>query len=461
MLEVDAALHPFEVSDLGGEALLDLVTDARHAEWRAGRRKLRLAYQLCVTNPAGPGIDPATWGDGLPGMAGDYDATLGGEGTPLVARFVVEDWAAACGVSRAAAQQFLANTLDLHHRLPRTHARVEGLELESWKALRLAEDTHDLSLACARWIDAFLHETGRYSCAAMAKAVKHGVAKFHPDRLEDGNGLRGRDDWDVTVDHEAGAEGTSTLEAIGSSLDLAKFHDLVCDEATTLGRLGDGDSLGQRKAKALAVIADRQATLDLLGLLDQDPPVHPDTGKAVARRRSYLKARLFVHLSLADLATLCASAATVPPGAAGVVATNLFGPATTTLIGGYLKQLGADARVTPVIDTTRTWAVDAHDPPTAMREQVVARDPHCVHPYCARASTSCDLDHIVAFDDTGPPGQTNPGNLAPLCRGHHVLKTHGGWRYQRNRDGTYTWTNQHGRSWLVTDTGTIELTDNP
>ncbi|KRF20896.1 hypothetical protein ASG90_00240 [Nocardioides sp. Soil797] len=279
MFEVDAALHPFEVSDLGGEALFDLISDTRDTEFRTDRRKVRLAYQLCVTNPAGPGIDAATWGDGLPGMAGDYDATLGGEGTPLVARFVVEDWAAATRKSRGSGKQFLANTLDLHHRLPKAHARFEDLELELWRAFQLAEETHELSLEAARWIDARLHESGSYSFNAITKAVKLGTAKFHPEKLEDDNGLPGRDDWDVTVDHTQGAEGTSTLEAIGGSLDLAKFGDLVSDAATTMGRLGDTDTLGQRKAKALGVIADRQASLDLLGILDQDPPVHPESGK--------------------------------------------------------------------------------------------------------------------------------------------------------------------------------------
>ncbi|KRF20895.1 hypothetical protein ASG90_00235 [Nocardioides sp. Soil797] len=76
-------------------------------------------------------------------------------------------------------------------------------------------------------------------------------------------------------------------------------------------------------------------------------------------------------------------------------------------------------------------------------------------------SQDCDIDHIVPYDEDGPPGQTNPDALAPLCRSHHLLKTHGDWRYQRNRDGTYTWTNQHGRTWLVTPFGTVELTDTP
>lgn len=57
MIEVDAGLQPFEVSDLGGGLLFDLISDAREVEWRAARRKVRLAYQLCVTTPR-PGDRP-------------------------------------------------------------------------------------------------------------------------------------------------------------------------------------------------------------------------------------------------------------------------------------------------------------------------------------------------------------------------------------------------------------------
>ena len=82
--------------------------------------------------------------------------------------------------------------------------------------------------------------------------------------------------------------------------------------------------------------------------------------------------------------------------------------------------------------------VDQHDPPERMRELVVLRDSHCVFPGCRRDSRGCDLDHITPYlsmDDGGPPGQTHPGNLAPLCRTHHRIKTHTSWDYKRLDDG--------------------------
>ena len=91
---------------------------------------------------------------------------------------------------------------------------------------------------------------------------------------------------------------------------------------------------------------------------------------------------------------------------------------------------------------------------------LVLRDQHCVFPHCQCDARSCDLDHIVEYvppDEGGPPGQTHPGNLAPLCRRHHRVKTAKLWHYQRHPDGTYTWTSPHGQQHLRTPTGTTAL----
>ena len=83
------------------------------------------------------------------------------------------------------------------------------------------------------------------------------------------------------------------------------------------------------------------------------------------------------------------------------------------------------------------------------------RDAHCVFPGCRRDSRACDLDHITEYlpmDDGGPPGQTHPGNLAPLCRTHHRVKTHSAWHYKRLDDGSYEWTAPTGHQYTVTPT---------
>ena len=51
--------------------------------------------------------------------------------------------------------------------------------------------------------------------------------------------------------------------------------------------------------------------------------------------------------------------------------------------------------------------------------------------------------------------------LACLCRGHHRLKTHGGWTYRRIRPGTYLWTSPLGYQYLRDPTGTTDVTPRP
>ena len=55
-------------------------------------------------------------------------------------------------------------------------------------------------------------------------------------------------------------------------------------------------------------------------------------------------------------------------------------------------------------------AVDQHDPPAAMREQLMLRDAHCVFPGCRRDSRVCDLDHITAYVPIDRRRTTRPDN---------------------------------------------------
>ena len=93
-----------------------------------------------------------------------------------------------------------------------------------------------------------------------------------------------------------------------------------------------------------------------------------------------------------------------------------------------------------------------------MRELVILRDRTCVFPGCGIDARGCDLDHIEPYrppgdpaDDPGPPRQTNPANLAPLCRRHHRAKTHRRWRYHRDpQTGAYHWTSPSNATYTVT-----------
>lgn len=131
------------------------------------------------------------------------------------------------------------------------------------------------------------------------------------------------------------------------------------------------------------------------------------------------------------------------------------------LISQLSELVGHDRIVVkPVIDLADQISVDAYEVPDRIRERALLRRTHCAFPWCNRpATTRTDLDHVAPYDDTGPPGQTSTENLAPGCRLHHRVKTHGGWRYERLSDGAIGWTSPKGRRYRVDHSRTHPTTD--
>jgi len=434
VIETDSMGFPVVVEDLDADGLLALAEESEVQARAAERRKLRYVAQWCVLNPA-LDDDPAVWSDAGP-LAGGCDERVGGEGTPAVRPFAAEQLGAALGISSYAATQLMSDVLDLRHRLPRIWARVEALEIPSFRARRIAQATTGLSKAAAAFVDAELAPVaGSCGSRRIDRAIAEAKASVDPETVADAE-EQAKECWGVSLSHGPvdgpGAwAGTSWLEAAGDTLDLTRFHDLVCEVAEQVRLDGDDSPLEIRKARALGVIADRYHGLD------------PRRGRGDGGRT-----RLYLHVNVADLDT---------PGALGTA--ERLGPVTLARIRDWLQH--SRATIVPVLDPGARRSLDRHDPDERMREQVILRDGHCVFPWCETDARSSDLDHLEPYrdpDDGGPPGQTNPENLAPLCRRHHRGKTARHFRYRRNPDGSYTWRFPLGRSYLVSGVGTVSLT---
>ncbi|QBX56334.1 HNH endonuclease [Nocardioides seonyuensis] len=454
-----------EVVDLADASVSGLLEQAAECEAvlrEAAVHQLRIAYEWAIAHPVVDAAETAR-GPVLPSVL-EAPETLGGPGTPAVAAFTAEPLAVACGIAPSSATALLADALDLHHRLPVLWQQTQAGLVAVWKARRVAARTRDLSLDAALWVDR--HTAGRVgslSLVALDRLVAEAAARVDGESLGEKE-KSGRSQWDVKLKHRDPRHGgaTSEIHAVGDTLDLTRFHDIVCAEAETLGALGDDDAFEVRKAKALGVIADAQARLDLTSLLslpgaasDRDcADVDADQVTQVRRRlieRRDAKVRLYLHASLADITADTS-------GSVGTV--ERLGPVTLDQIKAWVGK----ARVTiqPVLHVASddTWSVDRHDPPSRMAEQVVLRDSSCVFPWCSHPSRHADLDHVDPYEDPdegGPPGQTTPSNLAPLCRRHHRAKTAGAWTYQRTAPGTYLWTGPAGITAIVTPTGTLTL----
>lgn len=124
---------------------------------------------------------------------------------------------------------------------------------------------------------------------------------------------------------------------------------------------------------------------------------------------------------------------------------------------GHLEGLGPidpeTARIlvwqTPGFDRVLTdpvsgvvLGVDRYRPSTEMRRYLRARDRRCRFPGCRLLARLCDQDHSVAY---AAGGETAVGNLADLCRRHHMTKHHTPWRVRQLGGGVLEWTSPTGR----------------
>ncbi len=427
------------------DPLLDHVADCDVQERWAGIAKLEAVLTWAQAHPGTPG-DCASWDLALMNLATDADGLdhLGGEGTPAVAEFCVEHLAVRLEVSTGQAMSLVADALDLAYRHPRLWARVRAGAVPVWLARKLASACTGLPAEAADYVDTrTAHLAGRVAWRRIEKEIAYATAKWDADKTAEAE-RQARDSRHLDIDFPTRRGGSPArpgdIAAAGlrgrlSATDAVKFNALVAAKAAELAAAGDADPLDVRRAKALGLIADQLMT----GELDL-----AFGGDGARSKKSSLPATLHVHVRAEDLA------AGGDGDGTGIGVVERLGPATLDLLADWLRE--TDLTIRPVLDLGRTDAVDAHDPPAWMRELVILRDGHCVFSRCGRDARSCDLDHIqpyVPMDEGGPPGQTRPDHLAPLCRRHHRLKTFTRWRYRRLPAGDYEWTDPSGRTHLA------------
>src|SRR6476646_3383738 len=184
MLITDQYGEAAELDELDAAGLLAVLGGNKRAARAADRDRLRLVNPWCVLHPATRDDGVATLDpSGLPGVL-HHDESLGGDGCPDVAAFSPEHLAATLGIGKVTAKQLISDTLDLHHRLPRCWKRVARLEVDAWKARRVAQLTHPLSKAAAAQVDAALAPVlPSCSFVAIDRAVAAAIATHHPELL--------------------------------------------------------------------------------------------------------------------------------------------------------------------------------------------------------------------------------------------------------------------------------------
>ena len=361
---------------------------------------------------------------------------IAGPGAPLIAEFSITEFAVAVGLSTEAGKSYLGEAVELRYRLPRVWKRVAAGDLVAWKARWIAKATLSLSMEAARFVDArvaaFAH---RLRVSELDRLVETAIAQFMPEEAErrrkaaaDGRSFN-------VGKSRTGLDGNAD---VWGTLDVADALDLdaaVAEGAEALKTLGSTESLDVRRAQALGAIARRQLAFDLNGTDEETP----------APARNPRQVILHVHLSEAAIR-----------GEAGGLGRfeNTRTPITAEQIRQWCGNPDAQVIVKPIIDLNDHHHVNAYEVPDRIREQSALITQTCVFPWCTRSARRCDSDHIEPYDSGGT---TSSDNIAPLCRRHHRLKTHGGWRYARIEAGSYVWTSPHGYTYLRDQSGTLDV----
>jgi hypothetical protein len=215
-----------------------------------------------------------------------------------------------------------------------------------------------------------------------------------------------------------------------------------------------GPRTGGGKAEQIVWGMDAAARQDLAAKLaaikhaaDSGGSNSPGGGGGSGGGRRPGRVKLYVHIT--DETLLAGG---------GTARVEAFGPVFAAKLA---ELLGHDRIVVqPVIDLNDHVSVNAYEIPHRIRERVKLTYPVEQFPYGTGETTnSTDLDHVVPFDPTGPPGQTSTKNLRPLRRFSHRVKTHAGWKVRALDDHALEWTTKHGYKFRVDHTGTHPITN--
>ena len=398
------------------------------AERRAQAAKLALVCELADTyRSVLPVLD-------LPGAPRLVSA--GGDGTPEIDEFLVQEIHPLLGVGPAAAWSLLRQATNLRDRHPKVWALVQEGVVPAWQGRQVAELCQALPSEAAGYVDEQVALPLTHLPWPRVRRRLMGLIVAADTELAAEQAARARRGRFVRIKHND--DGTSWLLALLTTAEAVRLDETI----TTIARsiCDDPDYVG----------GPDEARADAFGVL-----VTPSKAGQSAVVGS-APATLVVHLDH--------TAVSQSPDSLGVVG-RVEGPGGLDNIGPVLLNQVCEllahrrVRVLPVIDLADQISVDAYEIPDRLRTQVQLRDAYSVFPYDTTRARACDLDHTNPWRRGGPPDQTRTSNLAALGRRSHRAKTFGGWQLKQPRSGVFDWTSPLGYRYRVDHQGTTWLND--
>ncbi|KAA0120934.1 HNH endonuclease [Mycolicibacterium sp. P9-22] len=412
-----------------------------------------------------------------------------------VAHQVIDGWAwaqaavvAACNLNPYAASKQMRIAQALRDRLPRTAAlfatgavSATVIDAITWRT-HLVEDEDALALIDAA-ISGEAGVYGAHSEKQLVGAVDLWVEKFDPEAVI--RSTRNAKDLYVEFDDKDDPNGVSSFWGRLRVTDKKILEQRLNDLADTVCP-HDPRSRGELRAAALSTLGvvgpalqrlacqcgdascegsgkdPRSGAVTIYALTDQVPAAGEDAprqsmpGAAASQGAGPAETGPAATEAAPDKEEQTPAAESEPmvPAEPAAPAANTqpaaCNPSPGVMLDGAIipadmlaDLVATGATVKPLSEIADLPAESRYRPSTALTAFVRMRAMTCSFPGCNRAAHRCDLDHLIAW----PAGATHPGNLAPLCRLHHLIKTFGGWTPAAKPDGSIQWTAPTGHTY--------------
>lgn len=339
-----------------------------------------------------------------------------------------EDVATALRLSPNTAQMRIDVARTLSNHLPATCDALSNGEISSSHATLIARETSDALLRGVSpdilpLIESkALAHSEFHTAAQVAKKLKTLFAQFAPEIHEERH-EKARDTRSVNIYPEA--DGMSTLVALLPSEDAQTVYLAInacinLEEREAETNSTETRTIDMKRADALTRIAT-----NFLG----------SNSEKIEKQKRPISINVTV-----DLPTLLGLSNN--PGQLeghGPIPASL---ARKLAADGKWRKFVTDPLTGNLLDMGRSHYL----PSQYLVDFLTARDRICRFPGCSQPARIGDIDHAVSWEDGG---ETKPSNLGFLCRRHHRLKTHGGWKLSSNEDGSCTWTSPNGKNLFV------------
>ena len=219
----------------------------------------------------------------------------------------------------------------------------------------------------------------------------------------------------------------NSAASLDSSAVVASSSDIAGQDSDTHNFERDGRSMDMKRADAMTAIATWALA---------------QSGDVVGPHRRPITVNVTVDLptlmGLAENPGQLAGYGAIPASLARSLASD-----------GKWRRFITDPTTGALLDYGR----ESYEPPQALVDFLLARDRTCRFPGCRAPARLSDLDHAQSWESGG---ETSAQNLGSLCRRHHRMKTHGGWKLESNGDGSCIWTSPEGKIYNVPSRDILE-----